>query len=162
MNTGTFSAAPEDAGVASATLNVGQQLGGSIGTALLNTIATSAVASYVASRFSPAIAASAQARTAFGGRSGRARLHDRLLVDSRHVRRRRYRLRGPAPPRTAGPASSGSSAQRRGTAARASTIGTATGATLRTALASWTSLGRSTRLQTEDGPACVARLPASW
>jgi hypothetical protein len=39
--------APDDAGVASATLNVGQQLGGSIGTALLNTIATSAAASYV-------------------------------------------------------------------------------------------------------------------
>jgi hypothetical protein len=35
---------------------------------------------------------------------GRARLHHRLLVDGRHVRRRRYRQRGPAPPRTAGPA----------------------------------------------------------
>ena len=44
MNTGTFGVAPDDAGVASATLNVGQQLGGSIGTALLNTIATSAAA----------------------------------------------------------------------------------------------------------------------
>jgi EmrB/QacA subfamily drug resistance transporter len=49
MNTGTFGVAPSDAGVASATLNVGQQLGGSIGTALLNTIATSAAASYVTS-----------------------------------------------------------------------------------------------------------------
>ncbi len=47
MNTGTFGVAPQDAGVASATLNVGQQLGGSIGTALLNTIATSATASYL-------------------------------------------------------------------------------------------------------------------
>ena len=47
MNTGTFGVAPYDAGVASATLNVGQQLGGSIGTALLNTIATSATASYL-------------------------------------------------------------------------------------------------------------------
>ena len=47
MNTGTFGVAPKDAGVASATLNVGQQLGGSIGTALLNTIATSATASYL-------------------------------------------------------------------------------------------------------------------
>ena len=48
MNTGTFGVQPADAGVASATLNTGQQLGGSIGTALLNTIATSAVASYLA------------------------------------------------------------------------------------------------------------------
>jgi hypothetical protein len=39
---------PSDAGVASATLNTGQQIGGSIGTALLNTIATSAIASYIA------------------------------------------------------------------------------------------------------------------
>ena len=34
----------DDAGVASATVNVAQQIGGSIGTALLNTIATSAAA----------------------------------------------------------------------------------------------------------------------
>jgi hypothetical protein len=61
MNTGTFGVAPDDAGVASATLNVGQQLGGSIGTSLLNTIATSAAVSYFASRLSPAIAASRQA-----------------------------------------------------------------------------------------------------
>jgi len=64
MNTGTFGVTPDDAGVASATLNVGQQLGGSIGTALLNTIATSAAASYLASHLSPAIAASPQAGTA--------------------------------------------------------------------------------------------------
>ena len=61
MNTGTFGVAPGDAGVASATLNVGQQLGGSIGTSLLNTIATSAVAGYLTSHLSPAIAASPQA-----------------------------------------------------------------------------------------------------
>lgn len=59
MNTGTFGVAPGDAGVASATLNVGQQLGGSIGTALLNTIATSAAAAYVTSHLSPALAAPA-------------------------------------------------------------------------------------------------------
>ena len=39
--------APADAGVASATINTGQQIGGSIGTSLLNTIATSAIASYI-------------------------------------------------------------------------------------------------------------------
>jgi hypothetical protein len=54
MNTGTFSVAPEDAGVASATLNTGQQIGGSIGTALLNTIFASAVATYLASHLSRA------------------------------------------------------------------------------------------------------------
>src|SRR5215831_6567839 len=36
INTGTFGVAPADAGVASASVNTGQQLGGSIGTALLN------------------------------------------------------------------------------------------------------------------------------
>jgi EmrB/QacA subfamily drug resistance transporter len=61
MNTGTYGVAPADAGVASATLNVGQQLGGSIGTALLNTIATSAAATYIASHISSA-AGSPQAK----------------------------------------------------------------------------------------------------
>ena len=57
FNTGTFGVAPRDAGVASATVNTGQQLGGSIGTSLLNTIFASAVASYIAARLSPATAA---------------------------------------------------------------------------------------------------------
>jgi EmrB/QacA subfamily drug resistance transporter len=48
MNTGTYGVAPQDAGVASASVNTGQQLGGSIGTSLLNTIAASATASYIA------------------------------------------------------------------------------------------------------------------
>jgi len=48
-NTGTFGVAPRDAGVASASVNTGQQLGGSIGTALLNTIAASATAGFLAS-----------------------------------------------------------------------------------------------------------------
>jgi hypothetical protein len=46
MNTGTVGVAPQDAGVASATLNTGQQIGGSIGTSLLNTIFATAVARY--------------------------------------------------------------------------------------------------------------------
>src|SRR6516164_3137041 len=54
MNTGTFGVAPQDAGVASATLNTGQQIGGSIGTSLLNTIFATAVAHYLASHLSPA------------------------------------------------------------------------------------------------------------
>ncbi len=44
---GTLGVRGGDAGVASATVNVAQQIGGSIGTALLNTIATSAAAAYV-------------------------------------------------------------------------------------------------------------------
>jgi EmrB/QacA subfamily drug resistance transporter len=48
MNTATYGADREDAGVASAMVNTNQQVGGSVGTALLNTIAASAVASYLA------------------------------------------------------------------------------------------------------------------
>jgi EmrB/QacA subfamily drug resistance transporter len=47
INTGTYGVAPQDAGVASATVTVGQQLGASIGTSLLNTIFATAVASYL-------------------------------------------------------------------------------------------------------------------
>ena len=50
MNTGTYGVSPRDAGVASATVNTGQQLGGSIGTSLFNSIAASATASYIAAR----------------------------------------------------------------------------------------------------------------
>jgi hypothetical protein len=64
MNAGTFGVARTDAGVASATLNVGQQLGGSIGIALLNRIATSAAAAYAASHLSATIAASPVGRAA--------------------------------------------------------------------------------------------------
>jgi EmrB/QacA subfamily drug resistance transporter len=72
MNTGTYGVAHGDAGVASATLNVGQQLGGSIGTALLNTIATSAAAAYITSHLataqaSPTAAAHLQAAAAVHG-----------------------------------------------------------------------------------------------
>ena len=49
LNTGTYGVSPRDAGVASAAVNTGQQLGGAIGTSLLNTIAASATASYIAS-----------------------------------------------------------------------------------------------------------------
>lgn len=45
---GTLGVGGGDAGVASATVNVAQQIGGSIGTALLNSIATSAAASFIA------------------------------------------------------------------------------------------------------------------
>jgi EmrB/QacA subfamily drug resistance transporter len=49
MNYATHEVDAREAGVASATANTAQQVGGSIGVALLNTIATSATASYLAS-----------------------------------------------------------------------------------------------------------------
>jgi EmrB/QacA subfamily drug resistance transporter len=54
FNVATQGVDPREAGVASATANTAQQIGGSIGTALLNTIAASAATSYVASASSSA------------------------------------------------------------------------------------------------------------
>jgi EmrB/QacA subfamily drug resistance transporter len=48
VNMATYGAKPEEAGVASAMVNTNQQVGGSIGIALLNTIAASATTSYLA------------------------------------------------------------------------------------------------------------------
>lgn len=45
--TATAGVAPQDSGVTSATINTSQQVGGSIGTALLNTIATTSSAAYI-------------------------------------------------------------------------------------------------------------------
>jgi predicted MFS family arabinose efflux permease len=60
MNTATVGVTPSDAGVASATVNTSQQVGGAIGTALLNTVATTAVSSYlVGMRPSPSVLAQA-------------------------------------------------------------------------------------------------------
>jgi EmrB/QacA subfamily drug resistance transporter len=47
INTGTFGVAPQDAGVASATVTVGQMLGASVGTSLLNTVFAAAITSYI-------------------------------------------------------------------------------------------------------------------
>ncbi len=49
IGTATSGVEPRDAGIASAVVNTAQQAGGSIGTALLNTIAISATAGYLAS-----------------------------------------------------------------------------------------------------------------
>jgi len=48
FNMATAGARPDTAGVASALVTMGQQVGGSIGTSLLNTIATSSAATYLA------------------------------------------------------------------------------------------------------------------
>jgi hypothetical protein len=50
FNTATSGTRQSDAGVASALVNTGQQIGGALGTALLNTIAATAASSYLASR----------------------------------------------------------------------------------------------------------------
>ena len=50
FNTGTLGLSSHDAGVGSATLNTSQQVGGSIRTALLNTLAGSAAAAYLVGR----------------------------------------------------------------------------------------------------------------
>ena len=47
LNAGTFGVPPQDAGVASATVTVGQQLGASISTSLLNSVFATAVTSYL-------------------------------------------------------------------------------------------------------------------
>jgi hypothetical protein len=54
INTGTFGVPPQDAGVASATVTVGQMLGASVGTSLLNTLFAAAVTSYVAAHLAAA------------------------------------------------------------------------------------------------------------
>ena len=60
INTATLGVSQEDAGVASATVNSCQQVGGSIGTAFLNTIATTAVTSYLVGKApTPLVAAQA-------------------------------------------------------------------------------------------------------
>jgi EmrB/QacA subfamily drug resistance transporter len=70
MNTATLGVEPGDAGVASAMVNTAQQVGGSIGTALLSSIAASAATSFVASGGAPALAAVHSYTTAFGWAAG--------------------------------------------------------------------------------------------
>ncbi|WP_329119497.1 MFS transporter [Streptomyces sp. NBC_01353] len=60
MSLATHGVDPRDAGVASAMVNTSQQVGGAIGTALLNTIAASATAAYVADHAAGATSQGAQ------------------------------------------------------------------------------------------------------
>ena len=60
-STALFGVPAHDAGVASATLNTTQQIGGSLGTALLNTVFASTTAAYLATRIgTPAVREAAQ------------------------------------------------------------------------------------------------------
>jgi EmrB/QacA subfamily drug resistance transporter len=63
INTGTFGVAPQDTGVASATVTVGQQLGASIGTSMLNTIFAAAVTAYTTAHLASARLIGRQALT---------------------------------------------------------------------------------------------------
>ncbi|MER6674825.1 MFS transporter [Streptomyces sp. NPDC000983] len=60
MSLATMGVKPQDSGVASAMVNTSQQVGGAIGTALLNTIAASATTSYVADHIGGAATRSQQ------------------------------------------------------------------------------------------------------
>ncbi|WP_329457363.1 MFS transporter [Streptomyces sp. NBC_01497] len=59
MSLATYGIEPRDAGVASAMVNTSQQVGGAIGTALLNTIAASATGTFLASHHAAAAAGAA-------------------------------------------------------------------------------------------------------
>ena len=61
MGTALVGVEPEHAGVASALVNTTQQVGGSLGTALLNTLAATAATSYLAGRAHNAVVARAAA-----------------------------------------------------------------------------------------------------
>ncbi|MDK1477043.1 MFS transporter [Streptomyces sp. 549] len=60
MSLATHGVRPQDAGVASAMVNTSQQVGGAIGTALLNTIAAGATTSYLAANAAGAVTEAAQ------------------------------------------------------------------------------------------------------
>ncbi|MEU9253849.1 MFS transporter [Streptomyces sp. NPDC048270] len=62
MSLATYGVDPADAGVASAMVNTSQQVGGAIGTALLNTIAASATTAYLTDHAAEAAAGGAAAR----------------------------------------------------------------------------------------------------
>jgi predicted MFS family arabinose efflux permease len=66
-NTALVGVADHDAGVASALINTTQQIGGSLGTALLNTIFTSSVAGYIVARAGASASPALQAQATVHG-----------------------------------------------------------------------------------------------
>ena len=74
FNLAVLGVEPRDAGVASAAVNVMQQIGGSVGTSLFNTIAGSVVATYLAAHLNGAKPGSAQYHARPGQRPA-AQLH---------------------------------------------------------------------------------------
>ena len=92
VTTGTSAVPPADTGVASATVNAGNQLGGSIGTSLLNTIFAGAITAYVAAHAGPATFTARPAPALITAAQLHA-YHTRVLVGRRHLRRRRRHRR---------------------------------------------------------------------
>jgi MFS family permease len=87
FNTGTQRVAPREAGVAAAVVNTSQQVGGSVGTALLNTVAASATAGYLAAhRHAGTVAlvhGYAMAAAVAAGLLGVAALASAVLINAR-------------------------------------------------------------------------------
>jgi len=114
INTATFGVARRDSGVASALVNTMQQVGGSIGTSALSTIALSATASYLISHhtspLAPAIAATHGYTVAFGISAGLLGLGFILAIALLPAKRRLTELRNAAASAPAGtaPAAAGS------------------------------------------------------
>jgi hypothetical protein len=95
MNTATFGVPPADAGVASATANTQQQIGTSIGTALLNTLAVSATTRYLITH-TTAVDRSMVRRRRHGGAGDRRRPQRRSTGRLPHGRRTRRTRRARA------------------------------------------------------------------
>jgi EmrB/QacA subfamily drug resistance transporter len=109
INTATFGVARRDSGVASALVNTMQQVGGSIGTSALSTIALSTAASYLiihhTSPLAPAIAATHGYAVAFGVSGGLLGAGFILAIVLLPSKRRLTELRNAAEaPAAAGPA----------------------------------------------------------
>ncbi len=90
MQTATLGVDRQFAGVASAMVNTSQQVGGSIGTALLNTIAATAATDYIANHLPPSDLVVAEAAVTV--------LRRRVLVGRRVLRGRRRSRRAAVPP----------------------------------------------------------------
>jgi len=108
INTATAGVRRQDSGVASALVNTVQQVGGSIGTSALSTIALTATASYLvahhASPLAPAIAATHGYTLAFAISAGLLGLGFILAIVLLPSKRRLAELRTVAPTPAAGPA----------------------------------------------------------
>jgi EmrB/QacA subfamily drug resistance transporter len=110
INTATFGVAREDSGVASALVNTMQQVGGSIGTSALSTIALTTTATYLAAhhatKLAPAIAATHGYTVAFAVSAGLLGLGAILAVILLPSNRRLAQIRAAAgEPTLAGAAS---------------------------------------------------------
>ncbi len=107
INTATAGVRREDSGVASALVNTMQQVGGSIGTSALSTIALSATATYLIDHhtgpLAPAIAATHGYTIAFGISAGLLGLGCILAIFVLPSRRRLDELRAAAAPPAAAP-----------------------------------------------------------